>query len=390
MLSPSHAQRPSHLPGRPGRIRVAITVFVLAAAAGQAAELDEALRTIRQVSVDGRENEAVARAWQQVRGQKARSLPRILAAVDEASPLAANWLRAAVDAIAQRELAAGRPLPTKDLEQFVLDTGHDPRGRRLALLWLRRADPVAAERLVPRFLHDPGVELRRDAVARLLQEAADLPDTNQKARRQRYLQALDAARDRDQVDTIAAALERLGHQVDLPRHFGFLMRWQLIGPFDNADRRGFDTAYPPEEELDLEAEYPGRDGTVGWSGFRTQDRYGMVDLNRPLGRQKEVLAYAWTQFTSDRPREVELRLGCKNAWKLWLNGELVFSRNEYHRGMQMDQYRMAVTLRSGQNDILIKVCQNEQEESWTEEWEFQLRVCDETGTAVLSTTRPLP
>jgi hypothetical protein len=27
-------------------------------------------------------------------------------------------------------------------------------------------------------------------------------------------------------------------------------------------------------------------------------------------------------------------------------------------------------------------------EKWTVEWEFQLRVCDATGTAILSTGRP--
>ena len=84
-----------------------------------------------------------------------------------------------------------------------------------------------------------------------------------------------------------------------------------------------------------------------------------------------------------RPQELELRLSTPNAWKLWLNGELIFQRDEYHRGMQLDQYKMPVTLRPGKNDILVKACQNEQEESWTVEWQFQLRVCDATGTAVL-------
>jgi hypothetical protein len=36
----------------------------------------------------------------------------------------------------------------------------------------------------------------------------------------------------------------------------------------------------------------------------------------------------------------------------------------------------------------VKLCQNEQKEKWTVEWEFQLRVCDSTGTAILSTDRP--
>jgi hypothetical protein len=33
----------------------------------------------------------------------------------------------------------------------------------------------------------------------------------------------------------------------------------------------------------------------------------------------------------------------------------------------------------------VKCCQDEQKEEWTVEWEFQLRVCDSTGTAILAT-----
>ena len=37
--------------------------------------------------------------------------------------------------------------------------------------------------------------------------------------------------------------------------------------------------------------------------------------------------------------------------------------------------------------ILVKACQNEQTEKWTVEWEFQLRVCDSTGTAILAANK---
>ena len=31
------------------------------------------------------------------------------------------------------------------------------------------------------------------------------------------------------------------------------LRWKVIGPFENADGRGFNVAYPPEKALDLKA-----------------------------------------------------------------------------------------------------------------------------------------
>jgi hypothetical protein len=172
--------------------------------------------------------------------------------------------------------------------------------------------------------------------------------------------------------------------VDLPRHFGFLMQWNVIGPFDNTERKGFDTVYPPEKEIKLDASYDGKGKPAKWQPFESKDEYGKVDFNKPLGMLKEVTGYAVTTFDAAEERDAELRLGCKDAWKIWLNGELVFGRDEYHRGQQLDQYKLRCHLKKGANTILVKCCQNEQKEDWTVEWEFQLRICDSTGTAILA------
>jgi hypothetical protein len=137
----------------------------------------------------------------------------------------------------------------------------------------------------------------------------------------------------------------------------------------------------------LSASYDGMDGKVKWQGYSTGDEYGMVDFNKPYGDLKEVTGYAQTEFVSGINRPAELRLGCKNAWKIWLNGELIFGRDEYHRGMRIDQYKLPVQLKKGGNTILVKACQNEQVEDWTVQWQFQLRVCDATGTAIHSATK---
>jgi hypothetical protein len=100
--------------------------------------------------------------------------------------------------------------------------------------------------------------------------------------------------------------------------------------------------------------------------------------------EKQVVGYAATEFASAEARDAEIRIGCKNGWKVWLNGELLFDRDEYHRGAKLDQYKLPCHLKAGKNVILVKCCQNEQTEQWTVEWEFQLRVCDATGTAIAS------
>jgi hypothetical protein len=156
----------------------------------------------------------------------------------------------------------------------------------------------------------------------------------------------------------------------------------LIGPFDNTDKQGFDVAYPPESERKFDAKYAGKSGEVGWIEFATDDDYGVVDLTKALAPHKGAVTYAATEFVSPADQRVELRLGTPNAWKLWVNGKLAFARDEYHRGTQLDQYRVPVSLKAGTNQILLKVCQNEQTEEWAQKWQYQLRVCTSGGAGI--------
>src|SRR5215471_4555800 len=138
-------------------------------------DLAPRLQAILAVGERGQGNVAAAKAWQELVKADAAALPEILAALDRASPLAANWLRGAIDSIAERELASRGKLPMAKLEKFTLDTSHNPRARRLAYEWLARADKTAPDRLIPSMLNDPSTEFRRDAVARLLAEAGKSP-----------------------------------------------------------------------------------------------------------------------------------------------------------------------------------------------------------------------
>jgi hypothetical protein len=334
-------------------------------------------------------HDEAARAWQVVARGDAGQLPVLLAALDEAGPLPANWIRAAIDAIAERTLREGGKLPVEALERFVLDRSHAPRARRLAFEWLAEADATARQRLVPGFLFDPSVELRRDAVTRLLDEADRQPQSPEgKARKLAlYREAFSGARDQDQVDLIAQFLQEAGDTVDLPAHWGFIVRWQVIGPFDNTGGRGFAAVYPPEKQIDLTASYPGKVGVVAWKEHTTSDSYGKIDLNAALGKHMGAAGYAYHEFISDAPRDVEIRVTSLCAVKVWVNGRLVMEHEVYHSGSRLDQYVAPAKLRAGSNAIVVKCCQNEQTEPWAQDWQFQLRVCDAAGTAVLSVDR---
>jgi hypothetical protein len=68
--------------------------------------------------------------------------------------------------------------------------------------------------------------------------------------------------------------------------------------------------------------------------------------------------------------------------KIFVNGKLLFAREEYHHGSKIDQYIVKGKLKAGTNEILLKVCQNEQTEAWAQKWTFQLRLSDAVGAAV--------
>ena len=359
--------------------------------AGQAEpspDLSQQIAIIQAVGTEGMGNREAAAAFQKLSQEKPTSLLPLLRAVESSNAIARNWLRSAIEVIAERATAAGHTLPLNALRDFLSDREQSPEARRLTFELMLAIDRDATEGMIPSFIDDPSNELRRDAVAQILGKAKKQLADSDEAAAKTYQIALDAARDVDQIQEIAKAFTEMGLELDLPRHFGFLTNWKVVGPFHNLERAGFAEKFAPEENFKLDATYTGKESEVAWQPLSTSDPYGKVDLNKPYGKLKEVTAYAYHEFDSEKNQEVELRLGCKNAWKLWLNGELIFGRDEYHRGQRIDQYKMPVKLQKGSNSILLKLCQNEQKQDWTVQWEFQLRVCDSTGAAILATNRP--
>ncbi len=356
---------------------IGITLAAFCSTAG--ADVDQLLQAITKIGHKGKGHAEATSAAQKLAQADADALIPILEAMDEANPLAVNWLRGAFEAIAARTLAS-QSLPVKELEKFLADTSHAARARRLAYEWIIQANPDAAERIIPGMLADPSPEMRRDAVLRLINQAKQAAQEGQKNMAVKlYRKALTGASEAEQVEPIVKALTELGETVDRVKHYGLLTEWYVIGPFDNRDEKGFPVVYPPEEHVDLQATYEGQQGPVQWQKLKTQDEQGVFDLAELTKPHKGAIDYLTTVVISDRDRPVEFRLATANAWKLWVNGELVFAREEYHRGMQFDQYRVPGRLAKGPNRILIKICQNEQEQPWAQRWSLQFRICDPSG-----------
>ncbi len=341
------------------------------------------IKTLQSVGSDAKGSAEARQARDALVAGGAGNLVPVLEAFQGSSVLASNWLRSTFESIADRELESGRGLPTESLLAFIRDTSQSPAARRLAYEWLLKQRPELEQELIPGMLMDPSPEFRRDAVAVLIDQAKAASGQQAVAI---YQQAMQGAVHEDQVKTIAGALRDAGVTVDIQTHFGFLASWKVVGPFNNREMVGFGIAYPPEKEIDPSAQYDGQLGQVSWKPIDTDDDYGVIDIGKQIENYKGSVMYATTTYQSAKDQQVEFRLGTPNAWKLWVNGELVFQREEYHRGTRMDQYKMPVTLQKGPNTILLKICQNEQDQPWAQDYLFQLRVCDATGSAVLPTS----
>ncbi len=341
---------------------------------GFAAEVPPAvadgLKAIKAVGPEGAGSEEAAKGWKAVVKGGSAALVPTLTAFDDASPLAANWLRSAVNAIVEEEGNAGKVISKIDVGTFAADRKRNPAARRLAFELLEKVDKTAAAALLPAFLNDPSSELRRDAVAAGLKDAAAVVNTP------KYKEALEklftASRDQDQVDDLAKKLKDLGAEKNVTRHYGFVTEWSVSEQFDNKELKGFAVPYPPEKATDR----------TGWKYAQSWDAYGNVDLNTAVADVKDVLAYAVATVVTGEETKCQVRLASPNAVKLFVNGKEVYFKEEYHSGKKHDQHVANVTLKKGANELLVKVCQNDKAQQWMKPWEFAARVCDATGGAL--------
>ncbi|MGE3804347.1 MAG: hypothetical protein AB7K24_06720 [Gemmataceae bacterium] len=364
--------------------RITVSMFTLLAVSAAAFCQEAEIAKIKAVGPEGEGNEAAQQAWRAIVAKGPQAMLPVLAGLDHANPRAANYLRTAVEAIGEQALAGNKKLDGAALEKFVLDTKHSGPGRRLAYDWLVKIDPKAPERLLPGMLDDPGAELRRDAITLAMADAQKVLDGgNKDAATVALKKLMPFARDRDQVDDLAKKLKDLGVNVDLQKHYGIINRWVLLTTFDNVGMKGFDVAYAPEKDFDLSKKYEGKAGKPArFIDHTTDDPHGKVDLNTVIGKEKGAVAYAYAEIDSPAGRPVEVRVGSINAVKIFLNGKQIFFHHEYHHGMKMDQYVGVGELKKGKNEVLLKICQNEQTENWAQNWTFQARLCDAIGGAV--------
>jgi len=346
-----------------------------------------AVEAIQSVGSKASGHEQAMVAVQDLSAAPMDALPIILQGIRDGEELTNNWLRGAAQSVLDRHTAEGGKPPVAWMKDYLADETNSSTSRFAVFELFQESDPQTARSLIPSMLDDSCLDLRRMAVAQGIEDAEGSLDEDPQAALEQFKVVLASARDADQVEAIAKHLADLEADVDLIKHFGFVTTWHLAGPFDHggSKRKTFDTPYPPEESTpDLTAEYDGKDGKVRWVEYTTDDNLGIVDLNKALANHKGAIVYAYVAFISHDIQDIEIRLGCINANKVWLNGDLLTENEVYHANTSIDQYMGQGQLKAGENAILLKIAQNEQSEGWAQRWQFQIRVCDALGTPVLS------
>lgn len=141
--------------------------------------------------------------------------------------------------------------------------------------------------------------------------------------------------------------------LDASRPIPLANTWHRIGPFENKDNSGFAIAYPPEEKIDLAAEYEGAGEPARWREARLPD--GRVNSLRGFKRNDDVLCYLYRKIEVASPTRVRVSLGSSKGMALWLNGEKLLSTTEKRIAAMANQDFVVLELKAGANDLLLKV-----------------------------------
>jgi hypothetical protein len=339
--------------------------------------LQPELSAIAKLSVGDADTVKGAQLAAQLRSAGKVDLFQSLEAMRGATPIGKNWLMGLANQAYRKATVGGDSQAlTAKLEAFLADRSQDSEARTTVFEWLTQSKPDSRTVWLAKMQGDPSPELRFAAIEEALKTTKEAEPLER---------LLENARHPNQVSAIIKLLADAGKQVDQAKHFGFITSFRLIGPFDHVGTKNFNKVFPVETDWvagKIADAYEGKHGEVRWIEHKTDSKEGSVDLAKLYNNEKGCIVYAMAEFDSPIEGAAELRLGSIIGQKAWINGKLVMANEVYHSSSQIDQYIEPIQLKKGSNRILIKLCQNEQKESWAQGYQFMVRISDSTGKAI--------
>jgi hypothetical protein len=134
----------------------------------------------------------------------------------------------------------------------------------------------------------------------------------------------------------------------------YVMDWEVSGPYMQEGKNYsalFDIPFAPEIN----------DGKwARWRKMSTGTNSGLpfyLDILKALNGGEQRVAYLRTKLQWPTERQVKLWIGSDDGNKVWVNGKLVHANN-VARAFTPDQDSAIVTLKKGENIIMMKITQN--------------------------------
>ena len=131
---------------------------------------------------------------------------------------------------------------------------------------------------------------------------------------------------------------------------GYLANWEVAGPYLQLGKKStelFDIPFGPELP----------DVDVLWQpvSIEPQEEHSAyINLDKSLFHFDQAVAYLRTEIVSDKQKPARLEIYTDDGVKAWLNGKLIHVNN-INRGIPEEPDKVAVTLKEGTNNLMLKV-----------------------------------
>ncbi|MBN2804839.1 MAG: DUF3857 domain-containing protein [Deltaproteobacteria bacterium] len=146
---------------------------------------------------------------------------------------------------------------------------------------------------------------------------------------------------------------KLEEAAKIKNSIGWTVPFAVIGTWDNKQGKGFDVSYPPEDEIDLKAVYPGQNVDVKWRTNPLRGLQNEIDLSEQMYPNTSAVAYAASGIKTAVAGDYNLNITSADAIKVWVNSRLVFTDRRVSN-WNFDALNIPVKLNKGVNRIVIK------------------------------------
>lgn len=252
-------------------------------------------------------------------------------------------LRGYINLIDTAELPAGQKL---EHYQLAMQLAHQDAQRKKVLSVLSELDTLEAFRMATSRLDNPSLKNEAALAACVIAKKIYTTKGYQiKADLEKIAEADAGESTTQQAQQIIENIRKLKF---------YVMDWEVSGPYVQEGKNYnalFDIPFAPEIDGGKGAKWrkmpTGMDSSQPW----------YLDLLKALDGGEQRVAYLRTNLQWPVEQQVKLWIGSDDGNKIWINGKLVHANN-VARPFTLDQDSAVVTLRKGENTIMMKITQN--------------------------------